>query len=90
MVEADAGYYRGDFRVACPNQYRSQQEKHMKKNARARHETVNRRFKQFNCLKSFRHGKELHAYCFNSVAVLTEIGIEYGEPLYSIDYKLIY
>mmetsp|Transcript_2828 Transcript_2828/g.5292 ORF Transcript_2828/g.5292 Transcript_2828/m.5292 type:complete len:195 (-) Transcript_2828:64-648(-) len=89
MVEADAGY-RGDFRVACPNQFRGNNEKMMKQSARARHETVNRRFKQFHCLKNFRHDKELHVYCFNSVAVITQIGIENAEPLYSVNYRIEY
>ena len=89
MVEADAGY-RGDFRVSCPSDWRNNKENSMKRAARARHETVNRRLKQFNCLKNFRHGKELHAYCFNSIAVITQLAIENGEPLYNIKYSISY
>jgi hypothetical protein len=89
MVEADAGY-RGDFRVSCPSDWRTPKECAMKKAARARHETVNRRFKQFHCLKNFRHNKELHVHCFNSIAVITQLAIENGEPLYNIEYHIVY
>lgn len=70
MVEADRGY-SGEFRVACPLLCRNAEEKRMKQDARARHETVNGRFKQFNCLGRFRHDKELHVYCFHAIAVIT-------------------
>jgi hypothetical protein len=62
----------------------------MKQDARARHETVNGRFKQFNCLGRFRHDKELHVYCFHAIAVITQIAITHGEPLYDIDYYIAY
>lgn len=89
MVEADAGY-RGDFRVSCPSDWRNQVENSMKRGARARHETVNRRFKQFHCMKNFRHDKNLHAHCFNAIAVITQIAIENDEPLYDIEYHIRY
>eukprot|EP00557_Chaetoceros_sp_GSL56_P006075 CAMPEP_0176492108 /NCGR_PEP_ID=MMETSP0200_2-20121128/8797_1 /TAXON_ID=947934 /ORGANISM="Chaetoceros sp., Strain GSL56" /LENGTH=259 /DNA_ID=CAMNT_0017889597 /DNA_START=26 /DNA_END=802 /DNA_ORIENTATION=+ len=54
-VEADDGY-RGDERVSTPMDAQNMHESLMKDNARGRHETVNRRFKQFNCLSQvFRH-----------------------------------
>jgi predicted hydrolase (HD superfamily) len=62
----------------------------MKMNARARHETVNRRFKQLDCLKCFRHDKQLHVHCLNAVAVITQLAIENGEPLYHVKYKIVY
>jgi hypothetical protein len=90
MVEADAGYRGGDIRVSCPSDWRTPKECAMKKAARARHETVNCRFKQFHCLKNFRHNKELHVHCFNSIAVITQLAIENGEPLYNIEYHIVY
>ena len=55
-VEADAGY-RGDEKVHGPEDHVLTPEQDMAKfNVRARHETVNRRMKQFNALHhTFRH-----------------------------------
>lgn len=89
MIEADEGY-RGDFRVAIPSYCRSLNDYRMKMNARARHETVNRRLKQFNCLKMFRHDKSKHVHCFEAVAVITQLAIQNGEPLYHVHYNIVY
>lgn len=87
-VEADSGSI-GDFRVSHPNECKSYGEYLMKANARSRHETINKRFKQFNCLKQFRHDKELHVYLFNAVAVITQLGIKYGEAPYQVEYSIL-
>lgn len=51
----------------------------------ARHETVNRRMKQFQALKqAFRHDIQKHPMVFNAVANLTQLMLENGEPLFSI------
>lgn len=51
----------------------------------ARHETVNKRLKQFKVLRErFRHNLQKHPRCFYAVANITEILIENGYPLYSI------
>lgn len=56
-------------------------------NLRGRHETVNRRFKQFEILKRvFRHDVQLHQPVFGACAVITQLAIEGGEPLYPIRY----
>ncbi len=58
--------------------------KHLHSLARARHETVNRRFKQFSVLGTrFRHDKSLHSVCFHAVANLTQLMLSHGEPLFS-------
>lgn len=50
-----------------------------------RHETVNKRLRQFNILASkFRHEKSLHEKCFHAVVNLTQITIKKEEPLFSI------
>ncbi len=85
-VEADGGY-RGDERVSDPQDSANLQQTFMKNAARARHETVNRRFKQFECMKSFRHNKDLHVHFFDAVATITQIGIENGEPPYGVIYE---
>lgn len=52
---------------------------------RARHETVNRRFKQFNALGNrFRHSLGLHSSCFHAVCNLTQISLQNGEPLFRV------
>jgi hypothetical protein len=52
----------------------------------ARHETVNKRMKQWGCLsKRFRHRIVLHPICFRAVANLTQLMILLGEPLYQVD-----
>ncbi len=51
----------------------------------ARHETVNRRIKQFFCMQHrFRHALFLHPTFFHAVVNLTQLMIENGEPLYSV------
>ena len=85
-VEADGGY-RGDIRISDPDDSANLRETLMKNAARSQHETVNRRFKQFECLKSFRHEKNLHVHLFDAIATITQIGIENGEPPYGVIYK---
>ncbi len=54
--------------------------------ARARHLTVNRRFKQFSVIdERFRHELSLHSTCFHAVANLTQVMIQNGEPLFGVD-----
>lgn len=51
----------------------------------ARHETVNKRIKQFRVLKdTFRNSLEKHPMVFHAVVNLTELMIENGEPLFSV------
>lgn len=51
----------------------------------ARHETVNRRMKQFQALKQvFRHDRRKHTIVFNAVANLTQLMLVNGEPLFTI------
>ena len=54
---------------------------------RQRHETVNRRMKQWRILKGvFRHDINLHHIAFAAVAVVTQVAISNGEPLFQVDY----
>lgn len=53
---------------------------------RRRHETVNKRIKQFRSVKNvFEHDLTLHAYFFRACVVLTQLSIKNGEPLFSVD-----
>jgi hypothetical protein len=56
------------------------------KQVMARHETVNKRLKQFSVLKQeFRHDLAFHATCFYAIANITQISIRNGEPLYEVE-----
>ena len=51
----------------------------------ARHETINRRFKEFAILGStYRHAEEKHGEIFRCIAVLVQIDIEHGNLLFEI------
>ena len=79
MALADGGYRDHQYFIN-PNGDRH------KKNILARHETVNRRVKQFSSMKHvFRHVLTLHPSFFRSVVNLTQIMIENGEPLYAVE-----
>jgi len=84
-VEADAGY-RGDGSTCPPDDCANMREYIMKQEVRSRHETVNRRLKQFNCMHQFRHNIDDHVYFFEAAAVVTQLGIESGERLYNVLY----
>ena len=60
----------------------------MQQRVRNRQETVNLRFKQWAILSErYRHDLRDHGYIFRAVVVLTQLSIENGEPLFSVDYK---
>jgi len=87
-AQADLGY-RGEKHttIIIPNQFDSDDIKKLKADVRARHETVNKRFKQFGALKQvFRHDLDKHKAVFEAVAVITQLGINLGEPLYEVQY----
>lgn len=86
-VEADDGYRGYPNKIRTPGMFFSQSDLRSKSRARGRHETVNKRFKQWGCLKQvFRHGVNDHYLVFASVAVCTQLCIENGEPLFAVRY----
>ena len=89
-VEANDGYVGEAPRyVKCPKciVHRRDAEQ-MQSIARRRHETCNKRFKQFGVLKQiFRHNIMDHGEVFRSVAVITQLSIQNGEPLFGVDYR---
>ena len=88
-VEADDGYIgEAPLKVRCPKCITTPLErKEMMAVVRMRHETVNRRIKQWRCMKDvFRHGIDFHSICFSAVAVMTQIAISQGEPLFQVKY----
>ena len=71
-VEADDGYVGDAPRyIKCPKSFTNDKTKlAMQSRVRSRHETLNKRMKQFNCLKNqFRHlDIAKHSSCFRAVA----------------------
>lgn len=52
---------------------------------RSRHETANRRLKQFFILSHrYRHSLDFHKFYFLAVAIVTQISFENGEPLFKL------
>ena len=93
-VEADDGY-RGDptiFRVPADVLTRSGEEADaMQKRVQGRHETVNARLKNFAILRErFRHDETQHGYIFRAVAAIVQLAIQNGDPLYKVDYKVVF
>lgn len=57
----------------------------LQKKIMARHETVNKRIKQFQILNDcFRHDISKHQICFYAACNLTQLMLVNGEPLYSV------
>ena len=82
-VQADQGH-RGELCIVTPDEDGND----IGQPVRARHETVNKRFKQFSILhRVFRHDVRKHHVAFGAVAVITQLAIEHGEPLHQVDYR---
>jgi hypothetical protein len=87
MVEADGGYKGEPEKIRLPYENLSNADRRAQRRARGRHETVNRRFKQFGCLQNtFRHDTSKHDMVFRAVVVLTQLSINNGESLFVCDY----
>jgi hypothetical protein len=84
-VQADLGYCGEPDHIVLPTGVND-----IGQNVRARHETVNKRFKQWGILhRVFRHEVSKHQPAFGAVAVVTELAIEHGEELFGVgDYDV--
>ena len=88
MVEADNGYRGEHDCIRTSVDYATRRERKRKEKVRARHETVNARFKQFGALKQvFRHNVCVHRVVFECVVVVTQMGFDNGDRLFKADYK---
>ena len=88
MVEADRGYRGEPTKIRTPIDAATPAEKVMKARARACQETANKRFKQFGILKHvFRHDIRKHKMVFESVAIITQLSIQHGEPLFGCHFE---
>lgn len=89
-VEADEGY-RGDDKVRTPHDYeRNPDWKVMKANARARHEAINGRLKNFKILtQAYRGDRNNHHLVFNAIAFIVNVEIIMGRGTWQVDYEVI-
>ena len=89
-VVADLGY-RGEAPqyVKCPGSaYSTEETVTMQSKARARHETMNKRLKQWGCLfHQYRHSLSKHGDVFRAVAVITQLSFRHDTPLYQVEYN---
>ena len=61
----------------------------MQKRVQGCHETINARLKKFAILREhYRHDITQHGYVLRAVAVLVQISVKNGDPLYDVDYKV--
>jgi hypothetical protein len=80
LVVGDQGY-RGNPTLVCPKVPLYRKYRECFALARARHETVNGRFKMWGCLfQEYRHDRKKHGDIFSSVVVLTQLAFENGNP----------
>jgi hypothetical protein len=80
LTLADKGY-RGDAHFITPTESNGRRHKEIM----ARHETINKRIRQFNVLsKKFRHNLQKHPRCFHAVLNITQLLLENGYPLYRV------
>lgn len=85
MAEVDAGYKGETDFLRSRDVYTTEKEKREKSEMRARHETVNRRFKQWQILKQqFRNDRKKHKMVFYAIATLTQIEISNGNVPFSV------
>jgi hypothetical protein len=89
-VVADKGYVgeAPEF-VKCPNSTTLRADhREMIRRVSARHETINARLKYWGILAQvYRHDIENHGYVFRAVAVITQLAVENGEPLFDVNYN---
>ncbi len=85
---ADSGYRGEPHHIRTP-EVGTEREIEMQDLARARHETVNSRLKNFNVLGAqyFRHSISFHSSCFRAVAVITQLSFENGAPPFQVDFR---
>ena len=87
MYVANGGYF-DDYQWAETPDGTNSSAQQMFALLRARHETVNGRFKCWRVLKQqYRHSLELHGSVFRAVAGVVQIGIQSGEELFDVEYN---
>jgi hypothetical protein len=87
-VEADDGYCGHADKVKCPkNDVNPVENLTMQGRVRAHQETLNRHLKNWGILSQvFHHDIRRHEDVFWACAVITQLTIEHGEPLFAVEY----
>jgi len=87
-VEADEGYRGHPDKIKCPgNNANPVENRTMQGRVRARQETLNGRLKNWGILSQvFRHHIMMHGDVFWACAVVTQLTIQDGEPLFEVEY----
>ena len=98
-VEVDSGP-KGDHRLVQPHVGKDSKERKQKSVVRGRQEGVNGRMKVYSVLTNhFHHMKDgrenmmnAHGLCFNAIAVITQLKISTGEPIFKdeVEYDVHY
>jgi hypothetical protein len=88
-VEADEGYPSHPDKIKCPgNDANPAENRRMQGRVRARHETLNGQLKTWGILSQvFRHHIMMHGDVFQACAVVMQLTIQDGEPLFEVEYK---
>jgi hypothetical protein len=88
-VEADKGYRGYPEKIKCPaNDANPAENRGMQGKARARHETFNGRLKTWGILSQvYRHNIMSHGDVFRACAVVTQLTVANGEPLFEVEYE---
>jgi hypothetical protein len=87
-VEADEGYVGHPDKIKCPQNVGNTAEKSaMQGRVRAHHETLNGWLKNWGILSQvYHHNIMQHGDVFRACAVVTQLTIKNGEPLFEVDY----
>lgn len=92
-VEADDGYRGENDYIELPSDHGGAGVTQIKakQRVRSRHETCNKRFKQWSVLSQrFRHSDDIfHGHIFRAVVAITQMSIRTTQPLYQCSYRTI-
>lgn len=92
-VEADDGYRGADpHQAKTPSnagiRVLTEEQVYIANRVRARHETINKRFADWGCVKQrFHHDMSKHSMCMTAVVVLTQLAFNNGEPPFDVEYN---
>jgi hypothetical protein len=88
-VEADEGYRTNADKIKCPGNYANLEEKRaIQGRVRACHNMLNRQLKNWGILSQvFHHHISMHGDVLRACAVLMQLTVKNGEPLFEVEYK---
>jgi hypothetical protein len=88
-VEADEGYRGHPDKIKCPgNDANPAENRAMQGRVRARHETLNGRLEKWGILSQvYCHDIMRHGDVFRACAVVMQLTIQDGEPLFEVEYE---